>query len=210
MADSPELPGTFFDLIRHGEPEGGRKYRGLIDDPLSDQGWQQMQAQVFESDQWDAVLTSPLKRCADFAASVAEARGLPLYEEPDLREMSFGDWDGYTPDAIARETPEALKAFWRDPVNCPPPGGENIATFYRRVEGAMVHWREELQGQRTLLVGHGGVIRMILATVMATPLEKAMGAVSVPFACRSRIRMDRIAETREWLSCLVAHHPGNP
>lgn len=210
MADSPKQAGTFFDLIRHGEPQGGRKYRGLIDDPLSEQGWQQMQAQVFATDEWDAVLTSPLKRCAGFAASVANDRGLPLFEERDFREMSFGDWDGHTPDAIARETPDALKAFWRDPVHCPPPGGEDIAGFYHRVEGAMQHWRQELEGQRTLLVCHGGVIRMILAMVMGTPLESAMGAVAVPFACRTRLRMDRIAETREWLSCLVAHQPGSP
>lgn len=74
----------------------------------------------------------------------------------------------------------------------------------------MMHWREQLEGQRTLLVCHGGVIRMILGMVMATPLENAMEAVSVPFACRSRIRMDRIAETSEWLSCLIALQPGNP
>jgi len=33
--------------MRHGEPVGGRAYRGhSIDDPLSEKGWQQM---------WDAV-----------------------------------------------------------------------------------------------------------------------------------------------------------
>jgi broad specificity phosphatase PhoE len=35
------------DLLRHGEPEGGRLYRGnLLDNPLSEKGWQQMQASV--------------------------------------------------------------------------------------------------------------------------------------------------------------------
>ena len=37
---------TVIDLIRHGEPEGGKRYRGQIDHPLSATGWQQM---------WDAV-----------------------------------------------------------------------------------------------------------------------------------------------------------
>ena len=32
------------DLIRHGEPEGGVKYRGSLDEPLSTTGWQQMRA----------------------------------------------------------------------------------------------------------------------------------------------------------------------
>ena len=33
---------TRIDLIRHGEPVGGRRYRGQIDDPLSEKGWKQM------------------------------------------------------------------------------------------------------------------------------------------------------------------------
>ena len=37
---------TTIDLIRHGEPVGGRKYRGQTDDPLSEKGWAQMWAAV--------------------------------------------------------------------------------------------------------------------------------------------------------------------
>ena len=34
---------TQIDVIRHGEPKGGRRYRGYgIDDPLTETGWQQM------------------------------------------------------------------------------------------------------------------------------------------------------------------------
>ena len=35
---------TTLDLMRHGEPVGGRKYRGQIDDPLSEKGWAQVRA----------------------------------------------------------------------------------------------------------------------------------------------------------------------
>lgn len=37
---------TRFDLIRHGEPEGGRKFRGSTDHPLSQDGWAQMRYAV--------------------------------------------------------------------------------------------------------------------------------------------------------------------
>jgi len=30
---------TTIDLLRHGEPVGGKRYRGQIDDPLSEKGW---------------------------------------------------------------------------------------------------------------------------------------------------------------------------
>ncbi|MEK6748901.1 MAG: histidine phosphatase family protein, partial [Pseudomonadota bacterium] len=37
---------TVVDMIRHGEPVGGKRYRGHRDDPLSDIGWRQMREAV--------------------------------------------------------------------------------------------------------------------------------------------------------------------
>lgn len=195
--------GTWFDMMRHGEPQGGKRYRGTLDDPLSATGWQQMQAAVSAADHWDAILTSPMARCRPFAETVAQARGLPLHVEPELREINFGDWEGYTAAEIHERTPGALEAFWSNPVGHPPPGGEALPEFHRRVTSALQQWRETLEGKRVLVVCHGGVIRMAMADVMGTPLEKAMGALMVPYACRSRVRMDRFGD--QWLSCLVSH-----
>jgi len=39
-------PITTLDLMRHGEPVGGRRYRGQMDDPLSEKGWAQMRNAV--------------------------------------------------------------------------------------------------------------------------------------------------------------------
>lgn len=201
--DSPDHPGVVFDLMRHGEPEGGKRYRGTLDDPLSGPGWRQMQAAVGEHEQWNAVLTSPMTRCHAFAQHLARERGLALHVEPQLSEVSFGEWEGLTAAEIRQRTPGVLEAFWNNPVEHPPPGGEPLPDFHRRVTEALHHWRETLEGDRVLVVCHGGVIRMALAEVLATPPEKAMGALMVPYACRTRIRMDRMGE--RWLSCLVAH-----
>ena len=197
------LEGTLFELIRHGEPEGGPKYRGTLDDPLSDQGWRQMTGALDEYERWDAVITSPLVRCRDFAVSLARERQMPLYEEPELQEMGFGHWEGLTADEIRRATPGALEAFWSDPLRHPPPGGETLSAFHQRVTDAWRRWCTELKDQRVLVVCHGGVIRMLVAEVMGTPLERAMGALMVPYASRTRIRLDRIAD--QWMSCLIAH-----
>jgi hypothetical protein len=38
------MPDTLIDLIRHGQPEGGRRIRGNgCDDPLSPLGWDRWQ-----------------------------------------------------------------------------------------------------------------------------------------------------------------------
>mgnify|MGYP006431994109 CR=1 FL=1 len=200
--------GTLFELIRHGEPEGGPRYRGALDDPLSDQGWYQMTRALGDYEHWDAVITSPLLRCRDFAVALAGERGLPLYEEPDLREMGFGDWEGRTADEIRCATPGVLEAFWSNPLKHTPPGGETLSAFHQRVTGAWRRWSTELESQRILVVCHGGVIRMLVAEVMGTPLERAMGALMVPYASRTRIRLDRVGD--QWMSCLMAHGVSSP
>ncbi len=67
------------DLLRHGEPVGGVRYRGDgVDDPLSERGWAQMWAAVGEFTDWTHVISSPLLRCCRFADAVAERYHLPL------------------------------------------------------------------------------------------------------------------------------------
>lgn len=182
---------TTIDLIRHGEPAGGPMFRGSQDDPLSDLGWQQMRSAISDTDEWDLVVTSPLLRCRRFAEQLATDRQLPLERDERLREISFGDWEGMTADAILADAPEALNRFWNDPVAYPPPGGEAMVGFHSRVRDAWYHWCREAAGRRVLVVCHGGVIRMILAEVMGIPLNRSFSALAVPYACRSRVRIDQ-------------------
>ena len=85
---------TTVDMIRHGEPIGGRKYRGQIDDPLSDKGWQQMRDAVADHCPWDSIISSPLLRCAEFANELAERHKLTVTFAPEFMEIGFGSWEG--------------------------------------------------------------------------------------------------------------------
>lgn len=182
---------TVIDLIRHGEPEGGRMFRGGKDDPLSQQGWQQMQAAIPAGEDWDVIVSSPLARCRRFAEHLALQQGIPLHVDEDLREISFGDWEGLTSEQVKESYGDHLDRFWRDPVNAPPPAAESVQQFYLRVVRGFNRWVEDLDGKKVLIIGHGGVIRMILADVLGIPLEKSFSGFAVPFACRSRIQVDR-------------------
>ena len=68
---------TRIDLLRHGEPVGGRRYRGQVDDALSETGWTQMWNAVAEDPGWQQIESSHQQRCRDFAASMAESMVLP-------------------------------------------------------------------------------------------------------------------------------------
>lgn len=161
---------TFLDFIRHGEPEGGRLYRGAaIDDPLSDLGWQQMWQAVGEENHWDRIISSPLKRCHDFARVLGEKHQLPVTVEQDFREVGFGSWEGHSPTAIQESNPEEYAAFYADPVHNRPRGAEDLLAFGVRVAGAFDASAKKFVGQHVLIVAHAGVIRAALGHVMQAP-----------------------------------------
>lgn len=179
---------TLIDLLRHGEPEGGVKFRGYRDDPLSVDGWAQMRAATVAAGGWDVIVTSPLRRCAEFAAELGARHGLPVEAEERLKEIGFGAWEGLTAEQVSVSAPEALTLFWRDPIQHPPPEGENLEAFGQRV---VAGWHAMLQrhaGKKILLVCHGGVIRLIVAQILSIP-PRHLFRMQVPFAGAARIRV---------------------
>ncbi|MDA8128950.1 MAG: alpha-ribazole phosphatase family protein [Betaproteobacteria bacterium] len=177
------------DLMRHGEPVGGRRYRGQVDDPLSEKGWAQMRAAVGDAAPWDAVVSSPLQRCRAFAETLADRHRLPLTLDERLMEVGFGAWEGRTAAEIEQDAPGALARFKSDPVNARPQGAEPLAAFHARVAAALDTIRARHGGQHVLLVGHAGVIRMAFAWALAMPLEHAY-RIEVANAGLTRLRLD--------------------
>jgi alpha-ribazole phosphatase/probable phosphoglycerate mutase len=193
---------TRVDLIRHGEPVGGRKYRGQTDDPLSEKGWAQMRAAVGDARPWQAIVSSTLSRCAQFAQELATRHALPLEPDARLIELGFGSWEGRTPDDIRRDDPERLLRFWDDPFTHAPAGAEPLAQFQRRVLDA---WREVIarhRGRHVLIVAHAGVVRTIVAHVLAVPLQRVF-RIQVPSAGLTRIEVEH--HGRHELPKLVFH-----
>ncbi|HSW52323.1 MAG TPA: alpha-ribazole phosphatase family protein [Sulfuricaulis sp.] len=185
---SPKLITTL-DLMRHGEPVGGRKYRGQLDDPLSENGWAQMRRAVGEHCPWQAIVSSPLLRCADFARELAARHGLPLHMDDRLVELGFGAWEGRTADELTAEDPAALVRFRRDPIAHAPPGAEPLARFRGRVLEAWDALLERHRGKHVLVVAHAGVIRMMVAHVLDIPLRHIF-RLQVPSAGITRLRVE--------------------
>jgi alpha-ribazole phosphatase len=147
------------DLLRHGDT-GQRSYRGQLDDPLTALGWEQLRRAVHDG-AWDAIVSSSLQRCSSFARELANRRGLPLRLDARLAEYHFGHWQGVPIETIAVEQGDALGRFWADPVAHPPPGGETFDTFRMRLFAALDEIVAGAEGRRTLVITHGGAIRLL-------------------------------------------------
>lgn len=180
---------TTIDLLRHGEPVGGRKYRGQLDDPLSDKGWRQMRDAVGDHCPWDQVVTSPLRRCAAFAEELAERHRLPLAADPRFMEIGFGEWEGRGRDELAAEQPGAIERFYADPIANRPPGAEPLNEFRARIAGAFKDTVTQYAGNRVLIVGHAGVIRMVVRETLDIPLAHVY-RLQVPNAGLTRLTVE--------------------
>lgn len=177
------------DLMRHGEPVGGRRYRGQIDDPLSEKGWAQMHVAVGDVVPWTRIVSSPLLRCRAFAEMLAERHGQHLALDERLKEVGFGEWEGKSAAEIEADAPGSLTRFKADPVNARPAGAEPLAAFHARVSAALDDLLAQHTGQHVLVVGHAGVMRMALAWALHIPLEHAY-RVEVASASLTRLRFD--------------------
>lgn len=180
---------TTIDLMRHGEPVGGRKYRGQVDDPLSEKGWAQMHAALGESVPWTQIVASPLLRCRAFAEALAERHALPLALDARLKEVGFGVWEGKSAAEIEAMRPGTLAKFKADPVNARPAGAEPLAAFHDRVAAGLADVLAQHAGQHVLLVAHAGVMRMALAWALQIPLENAY-RIEVATASLTRLRFE--------------------
>lgn len=184
---------TTIDLIRHGEPVGGRKYRGQTDDPLSDKGWQQMRSAVSEHKPWQHIVSSPLLRCSEFAQELSQRHQMPLTLDDSFKEIGFGVWEGNTADQIELKTPGALKKFYADPVHNQPEGAESLVRFRERVSKAMHDLLDVYKGKHILVVCHAGVIRMTMIHFLDIPLQNAF-RIQVDNAGLTRISFEHTLE----------------
>lgn len=167
----------YLDLLRHGETEHGGGLRGSLDDALTPLGWQQMHAAVSVGRQWDRIVSSPLQRCARFAEPLATQLGVPLYLEAGVQELHFGDWEGLSTSHLMATDAEGLGLFWENPYTFTPPNGEAVQTFSERVTDAVRRLHTAHDGERVLLICHGGVMRLLLALARGLPRERLLQVV---------------------------------
>lgn len=191
---------TVIDFIRHGEPIGGRAFRGhRIDDPLSDKGWQQMRSAVGDHCPWSHIISSPLQRCKAFADELASKHQLDVTIDDRFKEVGFGDWEGQTPEQLQAQRLEEYNAFYADPVNSRPPGAEDLNEFISRVVDAYEDVVKSYTDKHILVVAHAGVIRAVISHVLHTePL--GLYRIKVENAGLSRIRINQRGALLEYLN----------
>ncbi|NWG86298.1 MAG: histidine phosphatase family protein [Hydrogenophilaceae bacterium] len=180
---------TLVTVLRHGEVEGpAHVFRGRSDAPLTTRGHEQMRRviEATQSARFDAVASSPLSRCRDFAESFAAEQGLSCRTLSDMRELDFGQWEGMSSAQVAERDPAAYAQFRLRSDASAAPGGETVGAFRRRVLAAWQGWLADADGGHRLLVTHAGVMRILLQHLLDLPAS-AIYRVALPEAAHFQV-----------------------
>jgi probable phosphoglycerate mutase len=160
-------------LLRHGQTPLSIEHRfsGVGSDPeLTDEG----RAQAREAgarlagQQFDAIISSPLRRAAETARIVGAGREILL--EDGFRETDFGAWEGLTFGEVNKKAPDELAAWLADPTVAPP-GGESFVDTDTRVGAALAALGERYPGARLLVVSHVTPIKLLVRRALEAPMS---------------------------------------
>lgn len=167
------IPPRTVYFIRHGETDwnvAGR-LQGRRDIPLNARGREQavhcgtVLRDLFARQGRAAAdldyVSSPLGRATTTMELARPALGLPAegYRlDPQLAELSFGDWEGFTIAQLHNSDPQRIAQREHDKWHFVPPRGES----YEMVAARMRDWYRGLTGD-TVATAHGGTARALMA-----------------------------------------------
>lgn len=186
-------------LTRHGETLWNREGRiqGWAATDLSDRGRREATAMgAWLADEYDVdrIVSSDLERTRETTAHVREAAARPLPDptfDANLRERGFGIYQGFlVPDVFERfpdhDPDTSLSALDIDPLN-----GESIDDLVTRADAAWDSITETAtDGETTLVVTHGGILKVLVARLTDRSLETVLSGSSHPNCAVSEIRLD--------------------
>lgn len=115
------------------------------------------------------IISSDLSRASATADAIAGARDR-LAPDPALREIHFGDWELQAFDTI--EDQDRLRAFWDNPGDVRPPGGESWHEVAARVDDTVTRLVETHPGRDIIAVAHmGTILTQAQKALQITPYE---------------------------------------
>jgi broad specificity phosphatase PhoE len=169
-------------LTRHGETDWNRDRRiqGHSDTPLNDTGREQARelARALAEVELVAAYSSDLSRARETAEIAVAGRGIDVAALEELRERSFGSWEGLADRDVPTHDPEEYER-WRAGLGDGAHDAEPHAELLERIRGAVDRIAAEHPAGNVLVVSHGGPLRVVHA--LAHGLDYLEHRHTIPF-----------------------------
>jgi len=183
-------------LIRHGETHFEGRYKGHLDVPLSENGRKTMAKTarylkiLLRGEKPHALYSSDLSRAVESARIIARTFGIKeVVQVPALRERDFGKWEGLHYSEIEKKFPGDFRLWMKDPVKNSPTKGESTAALKRRIlRGLNQVLKNHHDGEKIVIVSHGGATRVLLCHFLGLPLNRIF-RIGQDFGCVNVIEL---------------------
>ena len=153
-------------LVRHGETDWNRnaRFQGQTDVPLSETGKMQAEkvGERLADEHISALYSSDLSRAYETAQTIARSHNLEVRQDPALREINFGLWEGMSRDIIVGEHKDLYQQWLENPMETRTPDGENFFEVQQRALHSLRKIAESHQDETVVVVAHGGLIKAVI------------------------------------------------
>ena len=155
---------TTIYLIRHGVTDWNElgRYQGSTDIPLNKKGVEEaiQVGKELAHIPFSTLYSSPLIRAHATAREIAKYHDLPIQLVDDLKERSYGDYEGMTFDEIERQ-PYFQKHLRKNWYLEGAPNGESFEESTNRIGKALESILLKHVNETIGIVAHGGVIKSV-------------------------------------------------
>lgn len=164
-------------LIRHGQTKWNceSKTQGCRNIELSDLGVLQSKLVANKLKKIDEnylkIFTSDLDRCYVTAKIIAEELKVDIEVHRDLREMSFGEWEGLTHEEIRQSYYNEYLTWRNEPYNAAIPKGEDLKAVQARCLKAVRTIIDKYDDGSIIIISHGVAIKTIILGILGLDLK---------------------------------------
>lgn len=165
---------TTFVLVRHGENDWVKKHRlaGWIPGiHLNEKGHQQAQAVAERLAHLPvtAVYSSPVTRCMETAAYIAQSHNLNIIELDAVGEVRYGKWEGKKIKKLAKKKRWMTVQFF--PSRMQFPKGEALREVQFRGIQALETLSQQHPDDLIVVVSHADLIKLVLAHYLGIHID---------------------------------------
>ncbi len=161
-------------LVRHGQNDWVKKNRLAGWTPgvhLNEDGQKQVKSLADRLSEWPikAIYSSPLERCMETAAALAQSHNLEINQLETVGEVRYGKWEGKKIKKLAKK--KAWHVVQHYPSRFRFPDGESFLEVQKRAVEAIESLNEKHQKEIVVVVSHADVIKLVLAHYMGTHID---------------------------------------
>ena len=164
-------------IMRHGRTDWNARHKlqGRTDIPLNEEGRQMAAkaAEEYRNIPLDVCWCSPLVRARETAEIVLRGRDVPIFTDLRLREMSFGEYEGFENTFDHPECP--VNVIFKHPEQYTESvgGAETFDELFARTGAFLEEVAFPLleEGKNVLIVGHGAMNLSIVCRIRKIPIK---------------------------------------